>query len=69
MSIWQDIELLKMWEVAVVTDGENYALAQLAENDWGDPYWAVEPEDGLDWEPTHWTYPLGQEPTEREPQP
>ncbi len=54
---WQPIETAVLWDVAIVTDGEDVALAQLAESDGGENYWAVDPEDGLDWEPTHWIAP------------
>lgn len=50
---WQPIETAVLWEVYVVTDGENVAKAQLAESDYGDQYWSVDPEDCLEWEPTH----------------
>lgn len=50
---WRPIETAVLWEVYVVTDGENVALAQYAESDHGDAYWSVDPEDCLEWEPTH----------------
>jgi len=51
---WQPIETLAMWDVAIVTDGENVAKAQKAEADYGGHYFAVDPEDCLEWEPTMW---------------
>jgi hypothetical protein len=51
---WKLIETCPMWQVAFVTDGENVAKAQKAEADYGGYYWATEPEDCLEWEPTHW---------------
>jgi hypothetical protein len=54
MAEWQPIETAQMWEVAVVTDGERAAVAQLSLNDWREKFWSCDPEDGLDWEPTHW---------------
>jgi hypothetical protein len=56
-KVWHPIRTALLWQVAVVTDGERFAKAQLARNDWGDLYWAIDPEDGLDWEPTLWTDP------------
>lgn len=50
----RSIDTMAMWAVGVVTDGERAAIAQKAESDHVDHYFAVEPEDGLDWEPTHW---------------
>jgi hypothetical protein len=54
---WQPSETAPMWQVAIVTDGENVALAQKAESDFGGHYWSVEPDGGLDWKPTHWMQP------------
>lgn len=51
---WRGIESAPIWQVAVVTDGERAAVAQMAEADYGGTYWAVYPDDCLDWEPTHW---------------
>ncbi len=48
------IETMALWDTGVVTDGERAAVAQKAESDFGGHYFAVEPEDGLEWEPTHW---------------
>lgn len=48
------IETMPMWAVGVVTDGVHAAVAQRALADDGEPYFAVDPEDGLDWEPTLW---------------
>lgn len=50
---WSYVAVLPMWSVAVVTDGERVAIAQKAEADFDGYYWAIEPEDALDWEPTH----------------
>ncbi|CAM3239671.1 MULTISPECIES: hypothetical protein [Sphingomonas] len=50
---WQPIETAVLWEVYIVTDGVNAAMSQYAESDHGDRYWAVEPEDALEWVPTH----------------
>jgi hypothetical protein len=50
---WSYVAALPMWSVAVVTDGERVAIAQKAEADFDGYYWAIEPEDALDWEPTH----------------
>ncbi|GAM00743.1 hypothetical protein SP5_035_01450 [Sphingomonas parapaucimobilis NBRC 15100] len=50
---WQPIETAVLWEVYIVTDGINAAMSQYAESDHGDRFWAVEPEDALEWEPTH----------------
>lgn len=50
---WQPIETAILWDVYIVTDGEHVALAQYAESDWGGNYWAVDPEDALEWSPTH----------------
>lgn len=50
---WQPIETAILWGVYIVTDGEHVALAQYAESDWGGNYWAVDPEDALEWSPTH----------------
>ena len=50
---WHPIETAVLWDVYIVTDGTNAAMAQYAESDYGDRYWAVEPEDALEWEPTH----------------
>lgn len=52
---WRNIGTCPMWQVAVVTDGENVAIAQKAEADCGGHYWSIEPEDCLEWEPTLWT--------------
>lgn len=61
---WRAIETCPMWQVAIVTDGKNVALAQLAETDIGYPYWSIEPEDALEWEPTLWTeIPTAEEPS------
>lgn len=54
MVDWQPIETAPMWIVAVVTNGEEAAIAQKAESDFGGHYWSVDPEDALEWEPTHW---------------
>lgn len=51
---WRPIDDCPMWELAIVTDGENVAKAQKAECDYGGFYWSIEPEDALEWEPTHW---------------
>jgi hypothetical protein len=51
---WQPIDTCPMWQVAIVTDGENVAKAQKAEADFDSFYWSVDPEDCLEWEPTHW---------------
>lgn len=51
---WQPIETCELWQAAIVTDGDNVAIAQKAEADYGGHYWAVDPEDDLEWEPTHW---------------
>jgi hypothetical protein len=51
---WRPISEAKVWVVCVVTDGKQVAIAQKALDDWGGEYWAVDPEDGLDWEPTLW---------------
>lgn len=51
----QSIETMPMWACGVVTDGEHAAVAQKAESDFGGHYFAVEAEDGLEWEPTNWT--------------
>jgi hypothetical protein len=59
---WRPTESCPMWQVAIVTDGERAAVAQRAENDFGMPYWAIDPEDGLEWEPTLWS-PIPQERT------
>ncbi len=56
---WQPIETAPMWVVADVTDGIQVVTAQKAESDFGDHYWAIDPEDGLDWEPTHWRLSTG----------
>ncbi len=53
MQGWQDIASAKVWDHGVVTDGENVAIAQLAEADFGGTYWACEPDGALEWEPTH----------------
>jgi hypothetical protein len=49
------IETMPMWAVGVVTDGTNAAVAQKAETDFDGHYFAVDPEDALEWEPTHWS--------------
>lgn len=49
-----DIETMPMWAVGVVTDGVNAAVSQKAESDFDGHYFAVDPEDALEWEPTHW---------------
>jgi len=49
------IETMPMWTVGVVTDGERAAVSQKAESDFGGHYFAVDPEDALEWEPTHWS--------------
>lgn len=64
---WQPIETLAMWDVAIVTDGENVAKAQKAEADYGGHYFAVDPEDCLEWEPTLWIACPGDEATTRAP--
>lgn len=51
------IETMRLWDVGVVTDWANVAVSQKAEADDGEHYFAIDPEDGLDWEPTHW-FPL-----------
>jgi len=51
---WKRIDSAPMWQVAIVTDGENVARAQKAETDYDGFYWAVDSEDALEWEPTHW---------------
>ncbi len=48
------IETMGLWDTGVVTDGERAAVAQKAESDFGGHYFAIEPEDALEWEPTHW---------------
>ena len=57
VEAWRPIEAAEMWQVAIVTDGENVALAQKAEADYGGHYWSIDPEDALEWEPTHWIEP------------
>lgn len=43
-----------VWAEGIVTDGENVAIAQKAEADYGGTYWSVETGDGaIMWEPTH----------------
>lgn len=60
MSDWQPIETAPMWIVADVTDGTQVVTAQKAESGLaGGHYWAIDPEDGLDWEPTHWRLSAG----------
>lgn len=54
---WRDIETMPLWEVGVVTDGERACISQKAQGDFdeGDEhYFAVDPEDALEWQPTHW---------------
>lgn len=51
---WRGIDTMPMWEVGIVTDGENVARSQKAESDFGGHYFAVDPEDALEWEPTLW---------------
>lgn len=58
VGAWRPIEEVALWDVAVVTNGENVAISQKAEADDGTVYWAIDPEDGLDWEPTHYVPPL-----------
>jgi len=60
-EVWQPIETCPMWAVAVVTDGISVAISQRAEADDGTPYWAIDPEDGLDWEPTYWVPALDEQ--------
>lgn len=48
------IETMQLWDVGVVTDWTNAAVSQKAEADDGEHYFAIDPEDGLEWEPTHW---------------
>ena len=48
------IETMLLWNVGVVTDWTNAAVSQKAEADDGEHYFAIDPEDGLEWEPTHW---------------
>lgn len=50
----RSIGTMALWDTGVVTDGERAAVAQKAESDFGGHYFAIEPEDGLEWEPTHW---------------
>ena len=64
-GVWQPIETAEMWGVYVVTDGENVAISQKAPADYGGHYWAVDPEDALEWEPTHCT-PLPAAPSSEE---
>lgn len=64
---WQPIETLAMWDVAIVTDGENVAKAQKAEADYSGHYFAVDPEDCLEWEPTMWIACPGDEAPTRAP--
>lgn len=54
---WRPIETMPMWDVGIVTDGERVAVTQKAEADYGGHYFAVEPEDSLEWEPTDWMPP------------
>lgn len=54
---WQPIETMPLWEVGVVSNGEEACVSQKAQGDFheGDEhYFAVDPEDALEWEPTHW---------------
>lgn len=48
---WRGIESAPMWGVAVVTNGQNFAIAQKAETDFGGHYWSVDPDQALEWEP------------------
>lgn len=50
---WKLVAGLPMWWAGIVTDGEHVAFAQKAEADFDGYYWAVDPEDALEWEPTH----------------
>lgn len=50
---WRSVAGLPMWWAGIVTDGEHVAFAQKAEADFDGYYWAVDPEDALEWEPTH----------------
>lgn len=50
---WRSVAGLPMWWSGIVTDGERVAFAQKAEADFDGYYWAVDPEDALEWEPTH----------------
>jgi len=54
---WRDIASAIQWEPCVVTDGTHAALSALSQADDGSWYWAIDPEDGLWFEPTHWAYP------------
>lgn len=51
---WQPITTMQIWDCGIVTDGKNAAMSQKAESDFGGFYFAVDPEDALEWEPTHW---------------
>lgn len=61
---WQPIETCKMWQVAIVTNGDDVAMAQKAEADYGGHYWSIDPEDALEWEPAHWIAPPASLPEE-----
>lgn len=60
---WRPIADAPDWEPLIVTNGEYVAMSARSEADDGTWYWAIDPEDGLDWEPTHFTYPPGQGPS------
>lgn len=47
---WIPADQAEVWAEYVITDGENIAIAQLAEADYGGTYWATE--FGVTWEPT-----------------
>jgi hypothetical protein len=62
---WRTMDSARELEAVVVTDGKEAAIAAKTKDDDGEWYWAVDPEDGLWFVPTHWM-PLPTPPAIRE---
>ena len=54
---WRPIATMKLWDCGIVTDGENVAKSQKAQGEFDEGeehYFAIDPDDALEWQPTHW---------------